>query len=111
MLNLTAPQKSSSVELESNAIYVGTVTRVQGNRVFVEVPQVTRGFSFGPCLVAANDVQVSATTTTTSSEGYVTSVQTTVTRTRVVPQVGSRVLCAFLNGSIDELAVLGSILE
>lgn len=111
MLNFTAPDKSSSIPLEANSIYVGVVTQVSGNRVFVEVPQIAPGFSFGPCLVAANDVQVSATTTVTKSgQGFVTSVQTTVTRQRIVPPVGSRVFCAFLNGSIDELAVLGSIL-
>jgi hypothetical protein len=111
MMDLIAPQKSSVVPLESNSIYVGRVTRVDGNRVFVEVPQVVQNFSFGPCLVAANEVQVTSTTTTSKSDGYVTDVQTTVTTTRVVPAVGSRVLCAFLNGSIDELVVFGSILS
>jgi hypothetical protein len=111
MINQIAPQKSSVVPLEANSIYVGKVTKVDGNRVFVEVPQVVQGFSFGPCLVAANDVQVTSTTTTSKSEGYVTDVQTTVTTSRSVPAVNSRVLCGFLNGSIDELVVFGSILS
>lgn len=111
MRNLTAPQKSSSVELQSNSLYIGIVSSVVGSRVFVEVPQVAQGFSFGPCLVASDDVSITTTTSTTKSEGYVTDVETTVTRTRMIPQAGSRVLCSFLNGSIDELVVLGSILE
>jgi hypothetical protein len=111
MINLTAPAKSSSVELQPNAIYVGVVTNVEGNFVFVEVPQVAAGFSFGPCLVAAGDVAVQVQTTTTKNiDGLVTDVQTSVTKTRVIPSVGEKVFCSFLNGNIDELVVLGSIL-
>jgi hypothetical protein len=111
MINLTAPQKSSSVELRPNSVYLGTVTRIEGNTAFVEVPQVAAGFSFGPCLIAAGDVSVVVQTTTTKNiDGVVTEVQTTVTKTRIPPPVGGKVLCTFLNGSIDELVVLGSIL-
>jgi hypothetical protein len=111
MINLTAPEKSSSVPLQSNAVYVGTITSIEGNSAFVEVPQVASGFSFGPCLIAAGDVEVQVETTTTKNlDGLVTDVQTTVTKTRISPSVGDKVLCTFLNGSIDELVVLGSIL-
>lgn len=111
MINLTAPDKSSSVQLQSNAVYVGTVTNIEGNFAFVEVPKVSPGFSFGPCLIASGDVEIQVQTTTTKNiDGFVTDVETTVVKTRAIPVIGDRVFCTFLNGSIDELVVLGSIL-
>lgn len=111
MINLTAPEKSSSVELQPNAVYLGIVTNVEESFAFIEVPQVAPGFSFGPCLVAAGDVEVIVETTTTKDiNGFVTDVETTVTKNRIAPAIGDKVLCTFLNGSIDELIVLGSIL-
>ena len=143
MFNLISPDKASSVELEKNGLFVGTVTSVEENKVYVEIPQLTPGFSYGPCLVVANNLQVTLTradamvsTTKTTSNAIVTvsgggmspvtstssPFVTNVTDNKnqfvvlvdvemVVPPVGSSVLCGFLNNSLDEIIVLGSILS
>jgi hypothetical protein len=139
----TSPTKAASVELPRNGLYIGKVTQIQGSTVFVEVPQLAPGFSYGPCQVLANNLLVqifkddalvdTATTTSsaiisvsggngtpvvTSSGQFVTSIQKTfddfvtgVTVEMVPPPVGSFVLCGFLNNSLDEMIVLGSILS
>jgi hypothetical protein len=138
-----SPTKAASVELPRNALYIGKVTQVEGKNVFVEVPQLSPGFSYGPCQVVANNlrveiskddalVDVSTTSSSavvsvsggngspvvTSSGQFVVSVQessdqfvTNVTVSLVPPPVGSFVICGFLNNSLDEMIVLGSILS
>lgn len=133
------PTKTASVELPKNGLYVGIVTRVESPRVYVEVPQLTPGFSYGPCPVLANNIQIvtqlAMTSTTKGTASAITSVSggggTPVSTTsgtfvnavtdnkddfvtdvlRIVPPVGSQVLCGFLNNELDELVVLGSILS
>lgn len=99
---IIAPSKTAGVPLEPGGIYLGIVRQVSGTQVFVEVPLVSPGFTFGPCLVVANR----AVTTTTSSSGYLTS----VTVTNSVPNVNDRVICAFMNNERTELVVLGRVL-
>jgi len=99
---LIAPNKTVGLPLESGGVYIGVVRQVTGNQVYVEVPSVQPRFSFGPCLVVANRV----TTTTTSSMGYLTSVTVEV----VAPEVGNKVICAFLDNEKSELVVLGRVL-
>jgi hypothetical protein len=143
MYNNISPDKASSVELEKNGLFVGTVTRVEDKSVYVEIPQLTPGFSYGPCLVVANNLQIQltrATAVTSTVETFgpaVVSVSgggmTPVTSTTqqfvktvtdntnefvvlvdielVPPPEGSLVLCGFLNNSLDEIIVLGSILS
>jgi hypothetical protein len=99
---IIAPNKTVGVPLQPGGIYLGIVRQVSGNQVYVEVPSIQPRFAFGPCLVVANRV----TTTTTSSEGYLTSVTVEV----VAPQVGNKVVCAFLDNERSELVVLGRVL-
>jgi len=143
MFNYISPQKTASVELEKNGLYLGTVTNVEGNQVYVEIPQLTPGFSYGPCLVISNTLQVDVTraaavteTVETTGSAVVTvsgGNSTPVTYTTstfvksvsdetndfvvlvdvqmVTPPIGTQVLCGFLNSSLDEIIVLGSILS
>lgn len=99
---IIAPNKTAGVPLQEGGIHLGVVRQVSGNQVFVEVPSVQSRFAFGPCLVVANRV----TTTTTELNGYLTSVTTEI----VPPQVGDRVVCAFLDNEKTELIVLGRVL-
>lgn len=143
MYNQISPDKAASVELEKNGLFVGSVTSVEDKYVYVEIPQLTPGFSYGPCMVVANNLQVTltradaVTSTDTTTASAVVSVSgggnTAVTSTSsqfvktvtdntnefvvlvdvemVVPPVGTLVLCGFLNNSLDEIIVLGSILS
>jgi hypothetical protein len=138
-MNFISPTKTASVEVQRNGLYLGIVTRVDGTKVYVEIPQLTPGFSYGPCPVLSNNLlltyqaAVSSTSTTTSSavisvsggngtpvstqsaqfvngvtdntDDYLTNVQ------MVVPPVGTSVLCGFLNNSLDEIVILGSVLS
>ena len=99
---IIAPNKTAAVSLEAGGLYIGTVKQVAGSQVYVEVPSIAPRFAFGPCLVVANRV----TTTTTSSMGYLTSVTVEV----VAPSIGDKVVCAFLDNERSELVVLGRIL-
>lgn len=99
---IIAPNKTAGLPLEPGGVHLGVVRQVAGNQVFVEVPSIQPRFAFGPCLVVANRVQ----TTTTSSTGYITS----VTVELVAPQVGDKVICAFLDNEKSELVVLGRVL-
>lgn len=99
---VTVPSKTAGTPLEPGGLYLGIVRQVSGTQVFVELPLVSPGFAFGPCFVVANRASV----TTTSSGGYLTS----VTVTNTVPNVGDRVICAFLNNERTEIVVLGRVL-
>ena len=102
----TAQNKTASVALQTNSLYVGIVTRVDGSSVYVEIPTLSPGFSFGPCPVLAGRLSYTSTTAIT-----VSGTDTVVTEIfEVPPQVGETVLCGFINNSIDEVIVLGSIL-
>lgn len=141
--NLISPDKAASVELEKNGLFVGTVTLVEDKKVYVEIPQLTPGFSYGPCMVVANNLNVTLTRATAVTETVettgsaivsvsgggmspVTSTSSTFVKSvsdntnefvvlvdieMVVPPVGTLVLCGFLNNSLDEIIVLGSILS
>jgi exosome complex RNA-binding protein Csl4 len=100
---IIAPNKTAGVPLQPGGIYLGVVRQMSGNQAFVEVPSIQARFAFGPCLVLATRVS----TTTTQSDGYLTS----VTVENQPPQVGDRVICAFLNNEKSELVVLGRVLS
>lgn len=112
MTQFIAPSKTASVELPRNGLYIGIVTQVDETRVFVEIPQLTPGFSYGPCLVLANNVNTSTTSGTAliNTGGSTSTFLKTVSVSRQVPQVGTYVLCGFLNNGLDEIVVLGSFL-
>jgi hypothetical protein len=69
--------KASSRKPQPGGLYRGTVTGVT-NGIFVEVPTVAPGQTFGPCTVFGP-----------------------------YPKAGDIVLCAFLDNRFDELVVLG----
>lgn len=69
--------KASSRKPQPGGLYKGKVVRVSGG-VFVDVPKVAPGQTFGPCMVFGP-----------------------------YPVDGDNVLCAFLDNKFDELVVLG----
>ena len=100
----TSPGKTASVRLQTNSLYVGIVRKVEGKQVFVEIPAVAPGFSFGPCPVVAGVTAYSSTTSITGDGSPV------VTSINQVPSVDQNVLCGFINNSLDEVIVMGTIL-
>lgn len=79
----TARSKTVGVPFEGGGIHYGVVRRVDGAKVFVEMPSVSPRYAFGPCIVSG------------------------VTEALVV---GDSVICGFLNNSASELIVLGKVL-
>ena len=77
-----SPTKTASVSQQINGIYVGKISRVVDNEVFVEVPSIINGFSFGPAIVTNFDA---------------------------LPVVNDIVVCGFLNNSLDEITVIGKL--
>jgi hypothetical protein len=69
--------KASSRRPQPGGLSLGQVTRDTGG-IFVEVPQVAPGQTFGPCAVFGP-----------------------------YPKTGDTVLCAFLDNKFDEIVVLG----
>lgn len=110
MQKYPTPQKTASVPLDFSGLYIGTVRKSDNSGVFVEIPQITAGFSFGPCNVIANDLNVQKTSGTISTEIETKTFLTNVEVTRTRPTVGSKVLCGFLNNTFDEVVIIGSVL-
>jgi len=81
--NYTSPDKTASVAFRPNGIYAGIVTRVDTGlqRVWVMIPRIANGFQFGPLSVA----------------------------TTILPIVGDRVACMFVEDRQDDLVILGSL--
>lgn len=75
-----SPTKTASVSQQINGLYAGKVSRVVDGEVFVEVPSIINGFSFGPAIIS----------------NYSSA-----------PSVNDVVICGFLNNSLDELVILG----
>jgi hypothetical protein len=69
--------KASSRKPQPGGLYKGIVVRVAGG-IFVDVPKVAPGQTFGPCMVFGP-----------------------------YPILGDNVLCAFLDNKFDELVILG----
>lgn len=80
MIKQPTPNKTASVPLDFSGLYIGVVRKSDESGVFVEIPQITAGFSFGPCNVVANNIQVVLTeqnavsSTSKTSGSAVTSV-------------------------------------
>ena len=100
----TSPNKAHSVTKEGGGTYVGTVTSTT-NGVFVEIPKVAPGQSFGPCVVAAGAFAINQTKQTVSGVQVVTNVSLSLNK----PTVGSKVICMFLDNKMDEVIVVGSV--
>lgn len=78
-----ARAKSASTPVSTNGIYFGVVRRVDTNlnRVWVEIARLNRGFQFGPLAVVGP----------------------------VLPVVGDRVACEFVEDKTNDLVVLGVV--
>lgn len=100
----TSPNKSHSVQKEGGGTYVGTVTSIT-NGVFVEIPKVAPGQSFGPCVVAAGLFTINQTKQVHEGLEVVTNVSLSLNS----PAVGSKVICMFLDNKLDEVIVVGSV--
>lgn len=81
--NYTSPDKTASVAFRPNGVYTGLVTRVDTSvrRVWVMIPRVASGFQFGPLSVA----------------------------TTLLPTVGDRVACMFVENRADDVIILGTV--
>lgn len=80
--NFTARNKNVSIPLEGGGIYVGRVSKVSGNQVFVEVPTLSPKYSFGPCSISGTSFSL---------------------------ELNDKVVCSFLNNSTSDLVVLGKV--
>jgi hypothetical protein len=94
MINYTSPSKTASNPLTQSGLYVGNVTRSDSGGVFVTIPQIVPDFAFGPCLRIAGGV---------SGVTYDGEASSTI-------EVGTKVLCGFLNNQFDEVVILGEVL-
>jgi hypothetical protein len=116
-MKFTAPEKTSSVPQQGGGLYVGTVTSIRGNYLFVEIPAITPGFNFGPCLSVLSPISRQIETESATQTIPVTGEPQTITvndpaqtlQIATLPRVGSKVFCAFVNGGLDEVIVLGEI--
>lgn len=100
----TSPNKAHSITKEGGGIYIGTVTSTT-NGVFVEIPKVAPGQSFGPCVVSAGAFAINQTKQTVDGVQVVTNVSLSLNK----PSVGSKVICMFLDNKMDEVIVVGSV--
>lgn len=100
----TSPNKAHSITKEGGGTYIGKVTSIT-NGVFVEIPKVAPGQSFGPCVIAAGAFNLDITKQNVSGTMVVTDVEIELGS----PQVGSKVICMFLDNKMDEVIVVGSV--
>jgi len=97
----TSPSKTASRALEAGGLHLGTVTKVDDG-IYVEIPKIAANFSFGPCLIVDN-----------WGGGPVLEVEGSITPATIslasenIFEVGSKVLCGFLNNGLDEIIILG----
>jgi hypothetical protein len=83
MLNFTSPSKTASNPMSNNGLFLGTVKKIEDDGgVFVEIPYILAGFSFGPASVANYEY---------------------------TPAIDDRVVCGFINNALDEVIVLGKV--
>lgn len=78
MARFSNSKKASSRKPVPGGLYLGTVTRVSTQGVFVNIPKVASQTTFGPCIVFC-----------------------------VYPIVGQKVLCGFLDNRFEEVVILG----
>lgn len=107
---LIAPGKTVNTPFEGGGTYVGVVKQVSGKNIFVEVPAIAPGFTFGPCLVTSNAFSITLTKTTVTTPSGTTQAVTNAVLANIAPSVGSKVLCTFLNNEKSELVITGRIL-
>ncbi len=105
MANFISPNKAASVPQQGGGIYIGTITSIQQDPfgVFVEIPQVAPGFSFGPCLMVQNNTQYNLSVNFTAKTSSFTGDKKAATT------VGTQVICAFAANSLDQVVVLGTV--
>lgn len=76
---VTNQSKASSVSVDANSVFVGTVVAVGANGVFVNAPTLTPNERIGPCATFSKK-----------------------------PRVGEKVLIGFLEGQRQKLVILGT---
>ena len=81
-MEVVAFNKGSSGSLQPGGLYVGKVVRVDGAYCYVELPRLSPGSIFGPCL--------------TISTTYPS-----------MPDIDDIVICSFLENNLDQVVVLG----
>lgn len=113
MRNYISPNKTASVVREGGGTYVGVITSQTSEGIFVEIPGIAPGQSFGPCLIASPGIKLelekTTVTTPTGTTQAVTDVVISTTTAEVEVVVGSKVFCTFLNNGLNEVIVIGSV--
>lgn len=109
MRNYISPNKTASVSREGGGIYVGTVTSTTSEGVFVEIPGVAPGQSFGPCLIAGSGISLELTKETVTTPTGTVEAVTDVAVNVAGATVGSKVICMFLNNGLNDVIVVGSV--
>lgn len=108
MPSLINPNKAYSVPKEGGGSYIGTVVSVTGG-IFVEIPSVAPGQSFGPCTtsgVFSLSLTYTTVTTPTGTAQAVTGVQLVPGGS---PSVGDAVTCVFLDNQLNEVVIIGIV--
>lgn len=86
-------------------IYLGTVARVKGKKVFAKIPALGGG-PFGPLNVLANGIELDAVQTSTAS-GHSHTITTELVANFY--QKGDRIVIAQIGNVREDLIVLGRI--
>ena len=85
-METTSFNKGSSTSLQYGGVYVGRVVRVDGAYCYVELPRLSPGSIFGPCL--------------TISSTY-----------PFMPEIEDIVICAFMENNWDQVVILGKTMR
>jgi hypothetical protein len=83
-MDLISYGKASSVQVQGGGVYIGVVTRIDGDACYVQLPRLSGEAAYGPCptFFGANGLAV-----------------------------GDTVFCAFIGHAWDQLVVLSSTAE
>lgn len=108
MATFLSPNKTYGVPKEGGGSYIGIVTSVSGG-VFVEIPSVAPGQSFGPCSMSGMFTLSLTYATVTTPTGTVEAVTGAQLVPGGTPSVGSNVTCVFLDNQLNEVAIIGVV--
>lgn len=106
--NYISPNKAHSVPKPGGGTYIGIVTSVNGG-IFVEIPRVAVGQSFGPCSMTGVFTLTLEKETVTTPTGTVEAVTDVTLSGGGNPNVGDQVVCMFLDNQLTEVAIVGIV--
>lgn len=77
--SFTNPTKGSSKPSNPDALYIGIISRIVGNRAIVKIPKLNPVSEFGPCDIYGD-----------------------------MPLVGQQVLCSYIDGRSEHIVILAN---